>query len=101
MVISGVHQSILSGIISGQDMRPDLRKLKALTDVLPLNSKKGLQAFLDIINYLSKFAPLTAAVCEALRLIISEERMDVEWWVPKTLQQNKSHYKRRHMHEVL
>ena len=29
--------------------------------------KKGLQAFLGIINYLSKYSPSTASVCESLR----------------------------------
>ena len=33
----------------------DPQKIKALTDMLVPNSKKELQAFLDIINYLGKF----------------------------------------------
>ena len=48
-------------------MIPDLRKLKALTDMPPLKSKRNLYAFLGILSYLSKFCPITDAVCKALR----------------------------------
>ena len=37
-------------IISWQGVRPDLTKLKALTDMPPLKSKKELQASLGIIK---------------------------------------------------
>ena len=33
----------------------------------PPRTKKELQAFLIIINYLSKFSPSTANICESLR----------------------------------
>ena len=46
-------------------MRPHLRKLNALTYMSPTKSKKELQAFLGIINYLSTFS--SAEVCEPLR----------------------------------
>ena len=36
-------------------MRLDTRKLKALTDIPPLKSKKALQIFLGIINYLRTY----------------------------------------------
>ena len=40
--------------------------------------KKELQAFLGIINYLSKFSPSTASVCESLNTAnIEQNRM--EW----------------------
>ena len=32
---------------------------------------------------------------------ISEDRMDVEFKLPKTIWQSKIDYKRRHMHEIL
>ena len=44
----------------------DPQKIKALTDMLALNNKKDLQAFLEIINYLGKFSPGKADVCDPL-----------------------------------
>ena len=63
-------------IISRQDMRLYLRKLKALTDMPPLKSKKELQAFLGIINYVSKWYLIRAEVCEQLRWLTSVKK---EW----------------------
>ena len=42
--------SFFGEIISSQDVRPDPRKQKALTDMPPQNSQKELQAFLGILN---------------------------------------------------
>ena len=58
---------ILGEVIYRHDMKPDQRKLKALMEILPLKTKKELQAFLGIINYLSKFSASTANVCESVR----------------------------------
>ena len=46
--------------------------------MLPLKKKKELQAFLSIINYLGKFSPSIAEVCESLRkkTDVSQDRMD-------------------------
>ena len=44
-----------SKIISRQGVRPDLTKLKALTDMPPLKSKKEFEAFLGVLNYFAKF----------------------------------------------
>ena len=41
-------------------------KIKALTDMPAPNNKKKLQAFLGIINYLGKFSPGTADICDPL-----------------------------------
>ena len=41
-------------------------------DAAPL-PKKELQAFLGIINYLSKFSPDTSEVCEPLRKLMSSK----------------------------
>ena len=40
--------------------------MKALTDMPAPKNKKELQAFLGIINYLSKFSPGMAEFCEPL-----------------------------------
>ena len=47
-------------VISRQGVKPDQWKLKVLTHMLPPKTKKELQAFLSIINYLGKFSPSTA-----------------------------------------
>ena len=44
--------------------------------MLPLQDKKELQAFIGIINYLSKFSPSTAGICESLRKLTSAR---TEW----------------------
>ena len=63
--------------ISRQSVSPDLRNLKALTtDKLPPKSKKVLQAFLGIINYLGKFFLSTFEVYEPVRQLTS---VKAEW----------------------
>ena len=48
-------------------VKTDPRKLKVLPEMPPPKTKKELQAFLGIINYLSKFSLSTANICESLR----------------------------------
>ena len=43
--------SIFGEIISRLGLRPDLRKQKAMMDMLPLKTKKELQVFLGMMNY--------------------------------------------------
>ena len=54
-------------------VQPDPQKIKALTDMLTPNNKKELQAFLSIINYLGKFSPDTANVCDPLCKLTSSK----------------------------
>ena len=64
------HTQVLffSEIISRHGVKPDPQKLKTNDrDVSPKKNKKELQAFLGIINYLSKFSLTTADLCKALR----------------------------------
>ena len=58
-------------------------KIKALMDMTPPNKKREIQAFLDISNYLSKFSPVTAVVCDPLQKLTSSK---VTWtWNPSYL----------------
>ena len=50
--------------ISWQGVSPDPSKIQMLTDVPPPMTKKELQSFLGILNYLSKFSPGTAELNE-------------------------------------
>ena len=54
-------------IMSWNDVSLDLTKVQVLKNMLPPKCKKVLQSFLDILNYLNKFPPVTAEVCGPLR----------------------------------
>ena len=59
-------------MISREGVQPDPQNIKVLMDMLvPKNKKKELQAFLGIINYLGKFSPGTANVCDPLHKLTS------------------------------
>ena len=60
-------------VVSRDGMQPDPQKISALTEMLAPKNKKELQAFLGIINYLSKFSPDTLEVCEPLRKLTSSK----------------------------
>ena len=67
---------IFGEIISRHGVKLDLQKFKALMGMPPPKTKKELQAFLVIINYLRNFSPRTANVCESLRQLTSSK---TEW----------------------
>ena len=60
-------------VVSRDGMQPDLQKISALTEMLAPKSKKELQAFLGIINYLRKFSPDMSVVCKPLRKLMSSK----------------------------
>ena len=53
-------------VVSRKGFQPDPQKIKVLSDMPASKNKKELQAFLGIINYLGKFSPGTADVCDPL-----------------------------------
>ena len=53
-------------VVLRKGIQPDPQKVKALTNMLAPKNKRELQAFLGIINYLGKFSPGMAKVCEPL-----------------------------------
>ena len=61
-------------IKSWHGVKPDPQMLKALMEMLPPD-RKELQAFLEIINYLGKFSPSTANMCEPLRKLTSSKTL--------------------------
>ena len=63
-------------VISRCGVHPHPWKLKALTDMPPPKTKRELHTFLGIINYLDKFSPSTADICESLRKLTSAK---IEW----------------------
>ena len=60
-------------VVSRQGIQPDLQKIRALTEMPVLKNKKELQAFLCIINYLSKFSPGMAEVCKPPQKLTSSK----------------------------
>ena len=60
-------------VVLRKGVQPDPQKVKALTDMLVPKSKRELQALLGIINYLGKFSPGTAEVCEPLQKLTSSK----------------------------
>ena len=53
-------------VVSRKCIQPDPQKIKALTNMPAPKNKRELQAFLGIINYLGKFSPGMAEICEPL-----------------------------------
>ena len=56
--------SIFNKIISQQGVSPDPRKVQTLRDISPPKTKKEVQSFLGILNFLHKFSWITAEVYE-------------------------------------
>ena len=56
-------------------VQPDPQKIKALMDMPVPNNKRELPTFLGIINYLGKFSPGTAVVCDPLQKLTSSKTM--------------------------
>ena len=48
-------------------MSPNSRNVQALTEIPPPKTKKEMQSFLGILNYLSTFSTMTADMCEPLQ----------------------------------
>ena len=58
-------------VISRHRVSPDLPKVMALTDIPPPKTQRELKSFWGIVNYLSKFSPMTAELCKPLRRLTS------------------------------
>ena len=63
--------------------------------------RRELQAFLVIINHLSKFSPSTCQHMWVTKTVdIDQNRMDMEWNIPQNISQGKIN-NQRCMHEIL
>ena len=76
---------IFCKVISRHRMSPDPAKVKMLMDMLLPNTKRELQLFPGIVNYLSKFSPMASEVCEPLRRLTS---VNAVWNLNKSFQKN-------------
>ena len=59
---------------------------------MPTKTKRELQSFLDIVNYLSQFSPMTAEVCKPLRRLTSVSAV----WTQNRLHQETNYWKNTH-----
>ena len=76
--------TIFRKVISRHRVSPDQAKVKALMDMPLPKTKRELQLFLGIVNYLSKFSLMTVEVCKPLRRLTSVE---AEWTWNRTYQE--------------
>ena len=53
-------------VVLRKGIQPDPQKFKALTDMPVPKNKRELQTFLGITNYVVKFSPGMAEVCDPL-----------------------------------
>ena len=67
------HWVTFGEVILRRGVQLDPQKIKTLPDMLALNNKKELQTFLGIINYLGKFSPGTADMCDPLHKLMSSK----------------------------
>ena len=66
-----VHQHpFLGEIILWYGLSSDPRKVQVLMNMPPPSHKNELQSFLGILNYLSKFSPMTAEICKLLQKLM-------------------------------
>ena len=91
-----------SEIVSRDGVQLDPQKISPLTEMPAPQNNKEVQAFLGIINYLSKFSPDMSEVCELLRkLTSSKATWTMECIIPTTIQKGKIINQGRNVHEIL
>ena len=66
----------LGHLLTAKGVQADPEKIRAITEMPNPTDVKGMQRFLGLVNYLSKFLPRLSTVCEPLRLLTLK---DTEW----------------------
>ena len=54
--------TFLGQVISDQGVEPDVRKIKAISDMLPPTDKQGVMRFCGMVTYLNTFCPILSQV---------------------------------------
>ena len=88
-------------IILQNSVGPNPRKVQVLMNMPPPKCKMKLIPFWCILNYLSKFSPVTDEMCEPLRKHINKGIMVIELNVPGLLQHCQEVNNKRCMHIIL
>ena len=63
-------------VATGEGLRPDPSKVRAIREMLPLENVAGIQRILGMCQYLSKFLPHLSDITRPLRDLT---RQDAEW----------------------
>ena len=80
--------SYIGHILSKEGLKPDPKKVQAITEMKPPQSKEELQWFLGIVTYLAKFIPNFFQVSTPLRQLLEKE---TEWhWTESQKVENTS-----------
>ena len=70
----GVTQLIFLGhIVSSDGIKPDPKKVDAITEMSMPTTKQELQRFMGMVNYLGKFIPNLSDVTAPLRLLLQKD----------------------------
>ena len=67
---------LMGHLLTAKGVQADPEKIRAITEMPNPTDVKGMQRFLGLVNYLSKFLPRLSTVCEPLRLLTLK---DTEW----------------------
>ena len=73
--------SYMGHLLSSEGLRPDPRKVQAVTDMPKPDSVQAVQRFLGFVNYLAKFLPNLSDVSEPLRR--STDKDAIWCWQPQ------------------
>ncbi|CAB3989788.1 Hypothetical predicted protein [Paramuricea clavata] len=63
-------------VLTGDGVKPDASKLKAITEMPVAEDKHGIQRLLGMVNYVARFAPHVSEVTAPLRELLKK---DVAW----------------------
>jgi hypothetical protein len=76
-VFGSSEVSYLEHILSCDRIKPDPKKIEAITKMPPLEEKKGVVRLLGTINYLAKFITNMSQITQPIRILLRNMRKDV------------------------
>ena len=69
-------------LLTKEGIKPDPSKITAIVDMKPPQDKKGVQSVLGCVNYLSRYLPRLAEVCEPLKRLTEKDSVFI-WKSPQ------------------
>ena len=67
--------SYMGHILTSSGIRPDPKKIQAILDMPKPTDVKGVQRFIGLVTYLSKFLPHLSEACEPLRRLTTKDKL--------------------------